>query len=1683
MSNTNYPAVILNDCTAQVYQIDKKGDLQNAYTPLQNLLTNDDIGDFTTSNLRLNAETPVDIITVDEFDGSVNLILNDDVNEPRLVNTRMSIQENKTFEIPQHAGKTVNNVYDDQSLDMDISLLKQYKHIPKLNFQGLLEGGAMPCGTYTFYFKYADSYGNLTNIVQESGTIMIHIGPINSTKVRMGLSNEVSDKQIQFVLENIDSTFDYVRVFFERRSSGADGAITPTYCMVDQNFPIIGNKSEIIITGQETIFNISQSDLIGELADITAVKTQKILHDVLFLGNVQANDYDYNALQQLAWKIIPREISTTNSELLVGGLTGNYDQITTNGSNPGIYYNHLNQYYYTGYWPDEYYRFGVVFIFNNNTTSPVFNIQGIDFNLLKDDNGEILDTSTEEGFAKLFNLYIPEDGREPHSVEPDDYIFNKEYMTNSKGVIKFRNRSIFSGTYDTFTPNTYGIQFDLTKIGCKETVSIDSENHQLTPVETLLKYKIKGFYFVRQKRIPSILAQGIVIGLTDKDRGCIPVLQNNDGIWSTKSFLSKDRLLLHTGSDVEIPTHVVSTKALLVPDFELNSPVFNAIFTSNTFALTKIANIQFASDNNTIIPKQIEANYDNEYVLSKLTAVNQGCKLTTDGENYFSTIAGVPEEPYKTSDVVYIWDKTPPQDLTTSSSQIRGNWGAYVGMSCDSFSYGDVVNIKQDDVISNPNYNLLEFKKRFADYNSYSAISPRYNYNDGNDFTCYNGDCFTSMFTHRMMSNFIDPELPTNSKIVDPSCWAKNYAVRCTAEILTSAHSNLTSDSEGWYVPAPPSEKSDVISLIFSILSGNVEMLFTTISNWGEEKKSEQDLYANEIANAFEIYIGANNESDQSTYQASLYQDLNDYADVVSKGYIKKVNPKEQEANSSGINLKALFKSDDKWELHGLSQINRADVNAVSFGQWITFPICSSFNLAYRDIDFSNATEEARFNKKRTFYPLAEKDQTCPLFESQVINAACKCSISSLGKSAYRTVPFIKQEFFNRIYWSKPNVSDEFMNSYRLIFSTQYQEYNKEFGAITKIESLGNNLVVIFEHGIGLLPVDISKKTTSDYTAYLPSQKILPAQIQILTSDYGSMWKDSVLKIQDKEIIVGVDTIAKKIWMLSNNGLEFISDHVITKFLNSFIDLSEYDHTVYQGHINVKTHYNSFKQDVMFTYYKDEPKKDEFGKIIYDDNGCVKNWIAGTCWNICYNLTTKKFITFYDWCPLESCNIDNIYFSFNKFDRDSVLSKSNKFSKVTYKKLLDGTSYDKEVYFTWTSKSLIDPQFVEKCKEYYVTSENCKVRLTLKDKNSYLCYYLGTVSEDSDGKKYINWKFEYSKIKQSGDLFIVSKDQLDKSNGCVRIADLKVVKLQGITTMEEESGVFNLYNLRNSTPNRMYLWKHGQAGLYDNQGKIKPTHWYGNQHEFNFEFVVNDTPTQQKVFNNLKLLANKTAPAKFEYEVVGEGYEWFEYKPIVEWINKQVVPEGESENYWWLQVLGKKSGDVEDMYLDFPGLFDRERTIHKLPYLKMKHTDKKGTPERPHYTWDGGTDYWKVNINDQGKPVYNKTDNQYEYNCSEPCLVGDDQLNEVRFRTESLSNDMKKYGRIRGNMQYLEDLWNVEIRPIQMTWCYKENDELKFKKLPETRHRDKYIKIKIRYSGEDLALVQAIITTFNESYA
>lgn len=1652
----SYPNVKLNQSAYTLITQNKTGVLQNCYAPLFNL-NKSGLSEFTTTNLLFNRNITEDLLIVDEYDGSSNIVLNDDNNIPRLINTRVSLQENNTFLIPEHSGNAVTNVYEDSILNTQIGLFKLYQAIPNLNFLGLIDG-QFPCGSYHFYFKFADADGNVTNIVQHSGLVQMHIGQINSYQVRMGLEDENSGKGVSFQLTNCDAGFDYIRVFFERTSSGEDQSPITTYKMIDQNFPIINGVCDLSLTGAEEQLEITLDDLKSEYADIASAKTQDVAQNILFLANTTAYAHDYKALQQLAWNIYP----TTEETTAINDIDFTYSL-----AKAGSYYNAKNVYNSVGYWSDEFYRFGIVFVYNNNQTSPVFNILGYD-----EDSG--------------YNPYMDSTEKE---FEPNDYIFQKSGCVNSKGVFKTKTRDLWKGNQ----PSTIGIRFRY------KNSSFQQE---------LQKHDIKGYFFVRQKRIPTIIAQGIVIGVTNKKNGSLPILQ--EGVsWVSKSFLGPQRLLNATGTDIY--TDEAQANGLLIPDAELQPLTFNHIFTSQEFSLIRVGKVQFEKAGDWFKVSNLQLTADPIERVSKITAVNKETTVVTDGENYFSTLAGNPAEPYKTVDIENDWDNTAAQNLTLSQTLVRGQFGYYAGLSCKDFSFGDIVNIKKKEFCENKEQQIeLEFQNRFTDYNKYSPISTRYNtVSNGIDQIHFGGDCFHSAFTHKMMNNFADTELPTNTKIIDPKCWAKNYAVRTTAYMIKDTNdlpfNCQNSGTEGWSIDE------------------------TTVKRSADP---DTPTYFNQIAEFFEIKQD-NSGADNTTYRDKVI-DINTFKDNMR---LKAPEPVKTGLSIVDATIQLVQASVEEWVPRGSGNINRSDVNAVSFAQWITLPICSSMNLAFRDQAYNNVAEESSFNQKRSFFPLKAMDPTIHLMESDSINFAAKKTISTNQQVAYKTKPFTKQEYFNRIYWSKPNVTQDFINSYRMIFNQQYREYSKEYGAITKILSGGNYLYVVFEHGIGVLEVNRTPQSQQEQSQYLASKSVLPADIQEITADYGSMWKDSVIKTPSG-IVYGVDAVAKKIWQLYGTKLTFLSDQKVNKFLNQFITLSEFDTSQYNGHLNVKTHYNEFKHDVIFTFIKDKPtykisigiqdalnaarmselqklfniqsydvkpwtsdgnniftaiicnekgqkvQEDTYvvrsGKIYYNNLDTGYNaeitWDSGTQWSLCYNELQQQFTTFYDWYPYFSENVNNIFFSFDQEKVEEVYANQNKKDRIVV--TIDGQAGE-----TFRSnKNSFDNAFNQQLdiQYWYTTNKELQLQITpsIAISNGYLCFYLKGATIEfpaleplvvQDGYTFYVIKFDAKKLNSSYTV------QLKVNSDEILIADIQYKEWNP----DDDMG-FQYFTLRNSSNNTLYLWKHGQGGLYDNQGKIKPTNWYGKQHEFNFEFVINDEPFRQKIFNNLKMLSNKAEPNKFEFEVVGEGYEWFDYKPIVEWINSQPLPTTTTdEDYWWKFVLDKTPQMIQQNYPDFPDLKyqgewdnNHTRVIQRLPYLKMKLTDKKGSPERPSY----GNDFWTgLNPNNDGS-------SKYQYNTNEVCLIEDDQLNEQRVHSEQLGNDVKKYGRLRGNMQYLEDLWNVEIRPIKFKWCYLQDGRLEFE-TKETRHRDKYLKVKVRYSGEDLAIIQAITTMYEISYA
>jgi hypothetical protein len=167
-----------------------------------------------------------------------------------------------------------------------------------------------------------------------------------------------------------------------------------------------------------------------------------------------------------------------------------------------------------------------------------------------------------------------------------------------------------------------------------------------------------------------------------------------------------------------------------------------------------------------------------------------------------------------------------------------------------------------------------------------------------------------------------------------------------------------------------------------------------------------------------------------------------------------------------------------------------------------------------------------------------------------------------------------------------------------------------------------------------------------------------------------------------------VDTYAKKIWRYSQaNGFETISDMKVQRFLNDNIKLKEEDKYPTIGLRNVKSHYNNYKGDVMFTFY---------------------NFTEGEEWNLCFNERMNKWITRYSWTPLCSENINNSFYSLDK-KRAEILSyiydnRNTEYGIRTSKNewvLVDGKLED----VFETELTIVGSQL---CTHFNVSIESCK---------------------------------------------------------------------------------------------------------------------------------------------------------------------------------------------------------------------------------------------------------------------------------------------------------------------------------------------------------------------------------------
>jgi hypothetical protein len=166
-----------------------------------------------------------------------------------------------------------------------------------------------------------------------------------------------------------------------------------------------------------------------------------------------------------------------------------------------------------GYWNKEIYRTGIVYIFDNNRLSPVFNTRGGQ-NIGELNLDEVVDIS--EYLSKIQTGGNLENTQTVYS----NFDFYKSAQPGLPLERLFINTTedkqvIYSGGNKT-NENSAGVFNIMHGVGPITQEGIKPLAIQFSTETSILQYLqtigVKGFFFVRQKRIPNILFQGMTQG-------------------------------------------------------------------------------------------------------------------------------------------------------------------------------------------------------------------------------------------------------------------------------------------------------------------------------------------------------------------------------------------------------------------------------------------------------------------------------------------------------------------------------------------------------------------------------------------------------------------------------------------------------------------------------------------------------------------------------------------------------------------------------------------------------------------------------------------------------------------------------------------------------------------------------------------------------------------------------------------------------------------------------------------------------------------------------------------------------------------------------------------------------------------------------------------------------------------
>lgn len=1756
------------------------------YKPLENVKNE---GFLRTEYLNFSLEHPVDIEVQPSYDGSVNLILNDGYNIPRLINSGFSVLPNGTYQQPERYNNEANkiDISSPESFDISTSLIKRVTTFPKIKYNGVLDTGDLKVGNYSLYLKYCDDDGNETDYVAESGIISIFKGKDGDPfSIDGGIENMNANKSIHVTVENIDTVYRYINVYYTRSSSAFDSGRTTLAYKIDKKFPIIGKKCDIVINGNENTTSIPLSEINSQYFVSNAVQAQAQCQNILFLGNVKSQDPQYADLTNLSYRIYPTGIRKEAIKLIGHINPETYqddsDELLGSGEKPknkNEYYNTKNIYEYVGYWNEEYYRLGVVYVFQDNSKSPVYNIAGRTITFANDNVTENGEEVLEEDISKLGDLY---DSDNPCTILENLLLPNNiDGLTiegwNRRGVIHINDTS------DAIKENEYVYSI---KINVPEEVETD-----------LIKRGIKGMFFVRQKRIPTIAAQGYTLPW-DKEAK-VPIVEYLDKriepsttpkIWHTywnetdqfegkmkaqwgrryfvESFLTQfgpggRHLSQDNGEDYNYPGDravindyksrlhdilylTIDDKMVTVNNDEDSEYLYN--YQEEYFDVQTVPFKETYWSLKNIIENKLLGDSKYKETVYLVRIKNGNTEKTSEITLNPSTIS------YTTSKII-IEDKYKIQGEDTEYSslyEVLKALGKEPGTvlrnlkiqimdisSQEENNYQNISITLGNNTYNGENYvNLFTSNGYQGNENKYSVFTTSYfpgyinkaeYYRD--QFFNVDGSIVTENITNWYYKNFSSDY--GDGKIrrvgnqymnwyIDNENWKElsNYPGNNNKNMWNISalkhYYDLYKYCDGRQLTAicPEFEiRQNYFNTLFTGSEFNIKYL--PYQQGVLKRSSNNERYYSPIRkfkDSDEYVDDFINISNNNIYKICSVTDSVPVV-AIDKTIFKSVIGTEQEAfRFAYINeehaAKQQWTKDEKGDDHYYTKNINEDWNLVRgiFSPYLGIVsdtnerdnrYCHTFNIYYPEV--ANP-EELRMQDNSAYYTISD------IYTLGKNNEGIKeTSDINLYRGDCYLCTFthrLNRNFNDPTAPTNDHILDTATWRNNYVASTKGDEEVTKLSRINRGDinavKLGSwiTIKVRSSYNLSIRSLDESyleeKGVMGRARGFYPLQQASPDGGYKITNSYlindgfgstvGERWYNTItdapyLKNEFQNRIVYSDIQENDAFV--NGYRVFRGGHYrdYTKQYGQIVKLVEvqsnllcvFEHgvalipikeralaaegsggEVFINNSNVLPETIKVLSDTYGSQWADSVLKTAY--YTYGiDSVAKKIWRTnGSQFEIISDFKVEKFL------------LDNIPMGEN--DTDVYIGLKN--IKTHY------NAGKQDVMFTLYYKKFGYDEYTDGCKE--VTRVPVINESLEKDEIAWnLCYneisgtfqtFFSWIPIQSANIDNIMYSFDRECSRE-----IIYEQEMNTHN----IPDYPDEYAPNTPGKKEGSDL----PTGRTTP---YIWKHGPIDV----NLPKTCYWYDEQHPFEFEFVVNDKPQLQKIFNNLEIISNKAEPESFHFTIEGEEIDFAEDKP-----NMYYRQEATKFLY---NNLGSNI-TYNPNYQKLTNFVKQPRsTIFPLYYKRIDtHND----------IYDSYTQMLSAGLRD------------YK-NLSGSEIGWDEALNQFYITTHIKNSPIDKVGRMRGNSHYIGDKWKIQIPsitfmqknenwtdippilidpdkvPEDVTQTNITQEQLpnthdigqvrveKWTNRKETRLRDKYAKIKIRYSGTDLAIILAIVTSY-----